>query len=377
MFTQPRDPNNKTKPAYKKYCSYCQRTNHSISACFTKQRDDEDRRDAYAQSKSPQKSFVQCFRSFSNDKTSSYDTRSNDYPSRYRSRSTSRKNYQKNNSSQYRQRSTSRFRYSYDQHTTPPHYTRSRFDSYHRDSRSHRSSYSSFYRSPYNRDSRPRYKFRSYSRETNFQKHTFSHSPPSRPRDSRYSRSRSHSNTRTKVNNIQPQSSIDPINFEIHMYHPTEIANALTPSWFYSLNTHASPNQNQRDYTPGLETSFLSDSGASFSVLNYPTYVIIAKLLNIKQNNPLNSSKTLTVVNQTQVPILHYVTITLNTTIEDDSRPFTIPFAEADMKYNILGTPFFEEKIQNINIQDFILQFEHHSRVFPNYTKFTSLLSKE
>ena len=23
MFTQPRDPNNKTKPAYKKYCSYC------------------------------------------------------------------------------------------------------------------------------------------------------------------------------------------------------------------------------------------------------------------------------------------------------------------------------------------------------------------
>ena len=31
MFTQPRDPNNKNKPAYKKYCSYCQRTNHSIS----------------------------------------------------------------------------------------------------------------------------------------------------------------------------------------------------------------------------------------------------------------------------------------------------------------------------------------------------------
>ena len=32
MFTQPRDPNNKTKPAYKKYCSYFHRTNHSISA---------------------------------------------------------------------------------------------------------------------------------------------------------------------------------------------------------------------------------------------------------------------------------------------------------------------------------------------------------
>ena len=69
MFTQSKDPNNKNKPAYKLYCSYCHRTNHSISACFKKQRDDEDKRDAYARSKSPQKSFVQYFRSPSNDRT--------------------------------------------------------------------------------------------------------------------------------------------------------------------------------------------------------------------------------------------------------------------------------------------------------------------
>ena len=91
MFTQSRDPNNKNKPAYKKYCSYCHRTNHSISACFKKQRDDEDRRDAYARYKSPQKSFVQYFRSSSNDKPR-YDKQSNDYPQRYHSRSTSRNN---------------------------------------------------------------------------------------------------------------------------------------------------------------------------------------------------------------------------------------------------------------------------------------------
>ena len=52
MYTQPKDPNNKHKPAYKKCCSYCHRTNHSISACFKKQRDDEDKREAYARSKS-------------------------------------------------------------------------------------------------------------------------------------------------------------------------------------------------------------------------------------------------------------------------------------------------------------------------------------
>ena len=93
MFTQPKDPNNKKKPAYKKYCSYCHRTNHSISACFKKQRDDEDKREAYARSKSPQKSFVQYFRSASIDRTKHYDNR-------YRSRSTSRDNSYKKNYSQ-------------------------------------------------------------------------------------------------------------------------------------------------------------------------------------------------------------------------------------------------------------------------------------
>ena len=104
------------------------------------------------------------------------------------------------------------------------------------------------------------------------------------------------------------------------------MTNAITPTtWFYSLYIHT------------LEISFLLDSSAPISVLNYPIYGTIAKLLNIKQNNTLNTSKTSTVANQTEVPILHYVTITLHTTIEDDSRRFTKLFAVAYIKYNILG----------------------------------------
>ena len=149
MFTQPKDPNNKNKPAYKKYCSYCHRTNHSISACFKKQRDDEDKRDAFARSKSPQKSFVQYFRSPSNDRTKHYDNR-------YRSRNTSRDNFYNKNYSQNRYRSTSRDRdrFSYDKSTTPPHYSRSRYDTYKRDSRSYCSPYRSSYISPYRQNSR-------------------------------------------------------------------------------------------------------------------------------------------------------------------------------------------------------------------------------
>ena len=84
-----------------------------------------------------------------------------------------------------------------------PQYTQSRYDNYKKDSRSYRSPYRSSCRSPYRHDSRHRHRSRSYSRDNNnFTRYTSSYCPPSRPRDSRYSGSRSHSNTRNKVNTI-------------------------------------------------------------------------------------------------------------------------------------------------------------------------------
>ena len=233
MHTQPKVPNNKNKPANKQYCSISHRTNHFISACFKKQRDDEDKRDAYARSKAPQKSFVQNFRSPSNDRTKHYDNR-------YRSRrSTSRNNSYNKTYSQNRYRSTSRDRFSYVKITTPPQYSRSRYDTYKRDSRSYRPPYRSSFRSPYRHNSRPRYRLRSYSRDNNYARFTNSYRPPSIPRDSRFSRSRSHSNSRNKINMIQPQDQSEPIKFEVHMYHPTAKANAVTPaSRFYTIYVH-------------------------------------------------------------------------------------------------------------------------------------------
>ena len=155
------------------------------------------------------------------------------------------------------------------------------------------------------------------------------------------------------------------------------VISSTPTSWFYSLYTHTPPNQIQQDYPSRLEISLLLDGGAPISALNYQTYVTIAKLPNNKRNNTLNLSKILTVANQTEVPILHYVTVVLNTTKEDNSRRFTILFAVADIKYNILGTPFFEEYIQNINIQDSTLQYKSQSKNHLNLAKFTTLLSTD
>ena len=154
------------------------------------------------------------------------------------------------------------------------------------------------------------------------------------------------------------------------MYHPSEMTNALTPtSCFYSLYLHILESHNDNDHPSRYEIYFLLDSGASFSKINYHTYLTIAKLLNITCNDKNHTSKTLTVANQTEVPILQCITATLNTAIEQTSRKFILPFAAAHIKFNILGNPFFEEYMQNINNQVFTLQFKHQSKDQPNTTK--------
>ena len=161
------------------------------------------------------------------------------------------------------------------------------------------------------------------------------------------------------------------------MYHPTDMAYALTlTSWFYSVYLHTPEPYNNSDHPLRLKISILLDSGASFSLLNCPTYLPIAKCLNIICNDKTNHTlKTLTVANQTEVPILHYVT-TLIISIEQNSRQFKIPFAVAVIKYNIHDASFFEEYIQNIKNQDCSLQFKHRSENQQNTIILTSLLSK-
>ena len=67
MVTQSGDPNNNSKRAYRKYCSYCHKNNHSISNCYQKQRDDEYQRYNNQRSRTPEQSFVQYFRSKPNN----------------------------------------------------------------------------------------------------------------------------------------------------------------------------------------------------------------------------------------------------------------------------------------------------------------------
>ena len=158
-----------------------------------------------------------------------------------------------------------------------------------------------------------------------------------------------------------------------------------------TLYVHTPSSITQRDNPSRLEIAFLLDSDASISVLKYPTYITLTKLLNIRPNHtsdigPHNTLKTLPVANETEVPILHYANIILNTTIDDNSRYFSVPFAVADIKYNILGTPSLKtiyrtktykilHKNSNTNQKHTqIMQSSQHSylkttHIFPTFTE--------
>ena len=101
IFTQTSDPEKKTKPQFLKYCNFCQKCNNSVSSCFRKQWEAEERKlSSYSGSKSPAKIFNQIFKAYQNP------IHPNENPSSYPVNYYSRRSYESRN------RSSSRDRYS-------------------------------------------------------------------------------------------------------------------------------------------------------------------------------------------------------------------------------------------------------------------------
>ena len=205
---------------------------------------------------------------------------------------------------------------------------------------------------------------------------------PSRPRDYR-SRSRTPSQNRqqNRINQVDVKSTNgkNSTKFEIHTFQITEIANTITHyNWFYPLIVLAS--EGKDNILPSkLEMLFLLDTGASISVLNLPTFHVIAKQihLNVPKNVENKKAKTLTVANQTEVPIIHYVSMTCFTEVNHKNRSFNIEFAAANFEYNNLGTPFFKKNIQNTDLQQNIMTYKEQHPKLPTKTHFSTFTEKD
>ena len=106
---------------------------------------------------------------------------------------------------------------------------------------------------------------------------------------------------------------------------------------------------------------------------------MISKQLNLKipTNIENKRAKTLTVATQTEVPVIHYISMTCFTEVNHQNRSFKIDFAVANIKYNILGTPFFKRHIQNIDFQQNIMTYKEQHSKLPAKTHFSTFTEKD
>ena len=129
-----------------------------------------------------------------------------------------------------------------------------------------------------------------------------------------------------------------------------------------------------------LELLFLLDSGASIWVLNLPTFTVVADhFLKCSKTTPQNKEfRTLTVGNKVEVPLLFIVILTLHMSFHGSTRSLVIPFAVANIKYNLLGTPFLENNVRTLDIEHMSLTFNapHESLVNTLHSSFNSAQRK-
>ena len=69
--------------------------------------------------------------------------------------------------------------------------------------------------------------------------------------------------------------------------------------------------------------------------------------------------------------------MTCYTEVNHQNRSFNIEFAVANIKYNILGAPFFKRYIQNIDFQQNIMTFKEQHPKLPTKTHFSTFTEKD
>ena len=69
--------------------------------------------------------------------------------------------------------------------------------------------------------------------------------------------------------------------------------------------------------------------------------------------------------------------MTCFTEVNHPNRSFIIEFAVANIKYNVLGAPFFKKNIQNIDFQQNIMTYKEQHPKLPTKTHFSTFTEKD
>ena len=301
---------------------------------------------------------------YNRSRTNSYNRNNNNNNNRYNN---SRSNSRYTNRSQSRQNSPynrNNINNSYSNNNRQRHYSNysNKSDRYRQRSGSNKRHYSN--NNNNNRDGRRH----STQREQNDRYHS---------KDRRTDGNKYNNNNKNRINNIDTdRQNDDPPGIDDYeytsessnedqeildkFYNANEdtcntVVNTLesNPTWILPMYQC---NKIEQDFTkqrPILEIDFLLDSGATLNRLNEDTWN------EIKYNNPdirlEQANKTITAANNTTRETFGTVTqnLTPDKTANSRNKPqhnFSIHFYVTQCNHNILGTPFFKEYIEAINV---------------------------
>ena len=236
-------------------------------------------------------------------------------------------------------------------------------------------------------------------------------------KDRRTDRNKYNNNNKNRINNIETErQNDDPPGIDDYeytsessnedqemldkLYNANEdtcntVINTLesNPTWILPVYQC---NKIEQDFTkqkPIPEIGFLLDSGATLNLLNEDTWN------EIKNNNPNicleQSNKTLTAANNKTIETFGTVTLKLTPDKKSNNRNktqhnFSIHFYVTQCNHNILGTPFFKEYIETINvntnkltintntiIDNDINFFMNSTKGYPYYSRLIPIFNKD
>ena len=89
-------------------------------------------------------------------------------------------------------------------------------------------------------------------------------------------------------------------------------------SWFYSLHSHSQEETNFH-LSSRMDKPLLSESNESISLLNVPTFMMIIQTFSVCNQGKHDTTKLLTIANESKLPIMKYLSVTCFSSLEKKS----------------------------------------------------------
>ena len=105
--------------------------------------------------------------------------------------------------------------------------------------------------------------------------------------------------------------------------------------------------------------------------------MMITQMFNVCHHDQNDTTKTFSIANHSEVPFKQFTSVNFFSSKETKPRYFVITFVVAGINYIILGAPFFDKYVQNINIKGYTINFKYSFKDQPTIAFYTRSIEKD